>query len=117
MLRYIVLVKRSLLNQNRHPGYTHSGRDYHRQPLATCENPSANAAVLSLSKTAEPVDLITVTRLTRPVFKSISSRYKPSPRKFRDQLVGSLDCARKGYDGARAQIMSRAHKAFGWRLP
>ena len=76
-----------------------------------------NAPVLTLSRIAEPADLIIVIPLTRPVFKSISSRYKPSPRKFRDQLVGSLDCARKGYDGARAQIMSHAHKAFGWRLP
>src|SRR6059058_2579829 len=111
MVRYIVLVKRSLLNQNRHPGDTHRGRDYLANHLPRVKTHRPNAAVLSLSKTAEPVDLITVTRLTRPVFKSISSRYKPSPRKFRDQLLGSLDCARKGYDGARAQILSRAHKA------
>ena len=76
-----------------------------------------NAPVLTLSRIAEPADLIIVIPLTRPVFKSMLSRYKPSPRKFRDQLVGSLDRARKGYRGAYAQIMSRAHKAFGWHLP
>jgi hypothetical protein len=76
-----------------------------------------NAPVLALSSIAEPVDLIMVVRLTRPVLKSISSRYKPSPREFRDQLVGSLERARNGYRGAHAQITSRAHNAFGWRLP
>ena len=29
------------------------------------------------------------------------------------RLVGSLDRDRKGYVGARAQIISRAHNAFG----
>ncbi len=76
-----------------------------------------NARVLIRSRIDEPVDLIIVTWLTRPVFKLISSRYKPSPRKFRDQLAGSLDGARNGYRGAYAQITSRAHKAFAWRLP
>jgi hypothetical protein len=76
-----------------------------------------NAHVLTLSRIDEPADLIIVTRLTRPVFKLISSRYIPSPRKFRDQLAGSLDGARKGYRGGYAQITSRAHNAFGWRLP
>jgi len=75
-----------------------------------------NAHVLALSRTAEPDDVTIVTRLTRPVFKSISSRYKPSPRWFRDQLAGSLECDRNGYRGGHAQITSRAHNAFGWRL-
>ena len=75
-----------------------------------------NAHVLALSR-VEPADLIIVIRLTRPVFKSISSRYKPSPRRSRDQVAGSLECSRKGYDGPHAQIMSRAHSAFAWRLP
>jgi hypothetical protein len=72
-----------------------------------------SAPVLTLSSIAAPADLIIVTRLTRPVFKSISSRYNPSPRRFRDQVVGSLDRDRKGYRGAHAQITSRAHNAFG----
>src|SRR5215468_3221965 len=76
-----------------------------------------NAQVLALSRIAEPADLTIVVRLTRPVFKSISSRYKPSPRKVRDQVAGSFDGARKGYRGPHAQITSRAHNAFGWRLP
>jgi hypothetical protein len=76
-----------------------------------------NAHVLFLSRIAQPADLIIVTRLTRPVFKSISSRYKPSPRWSRDQLAGSLGRARERYGGAHAQVTSRAHKAFGWRLP
>lgn len=76
-----------------------------------------NAPVLTLSRVAEPADVIVVTRLTRSVFKSISSRYKPSPRRFRNQLAGSLDGARKGYRGGHAQITSRAHNALGWRLP
>src|SRR5206468_8550706 len=71
-----------------------------------------NAHVLALSRTAEPADLSIVTRLTRPVFKLISSRYKPSPRRFRGQVAGSLDGARKGYRGPHAQITSRAHNAF-----
>ena len=71
-----------------------------------------NAHVLALSRIAKPADLIIVILLTRPVFKSISSRYKP-PRRFRASLAGSLDNARKGYRGAHAQITSRAHTAFG----
>src|SRR5439155_18914863 len=60
-----------------------------------------NAHVLALSRIAKPADLIIVILLTRPVFKSISSRYKP-PRRFRASLAGSLDNARKGYRGAHA---------------
>ena len=58
-----------------------------------------NAHVLALSRIAKPADLIIVTRVIRPVFKSISSRYKPARRWFRASLAGSLDNAREGYRG------------------
>ena len=76
-----------------------------------------NAHVLALSRYFEPADLTIVTRFTRPVFKLMSSRYKPLPRSSRDQVAGSLESAVKGYRGTRAEITSRAHKVFGWRLP
>jgi hypothetical protein len=38
-----------------------------------------NAPALALSMIAEPLDLIILIWLTRPVFKLISSRYKPLP--------------------------------------
>ena len=38
-----------------------------------------NTLVLAVSRIADPVDLIIVTWFTLPVFKSISSRYRPFP--------------------------------------
>src|SRR4029077_4121740 len=38
-----------------------------------------NASVLAVSRIFNPVDLITVTWLTRPVLRSMSSLYRPSP--------------------------------------
>ncbi|HEY4282187.1 MAG TPA: hypothetical protein VGM62_03915, partial [Chthoniobacterales bacterium] len=38
-----------------------------------------NAVVLAASSFADPVDFSIMTSLTRPVFRSTSSRYSPSP--------------------------------------
>src|SRR6266576_2912313 len=47
-----------------------------------------NVTVLAASRVFNPADLIIVTRLTRPVFRSMSSRYRPSPL-YRDQAAES----------------------------
>src|SRR5205814_8344666 len=58
-----------------------------------------NTPVLCLSRIAEPADLIIITRLTRPVFKSISSRYKPSPEGLATNLPGRSSAPARGIAG------------------
>jgi len=52
-----------------------------------------NAAVLTLSRIAEPADLIGVIRLTRPVFKSISSGFA-AVKKYWEIIADNLSTGR-----------------------